>query len=114
MRNTGSIGASLAVLFATTACLSSRYAFPSATELGVTGRFSERELDDLDEGRTLAAIECAGCHRMTWPGEYRPEQWPRIIEDMGRRGGFSEEEVHQLTFYYQTVSAVRWGAPTAR
>ena len=89
------------------ACSSARYTFPTAEQLGATGRFDEEQVRSLESGRTLAVVECADCHRMYWPAEYTAAEWPRILSDMGRRASLSEDEVNDLELYFTTVVSDR-------
>ncbi len=87
------------------ACVSAKYAFPTAGELEGSGRFDARQLESLEAGRVLAVVECSDCHRMYWPAEYSAEEWPGILATMGRRASLTEEEIADLELYFTVVAA---------
>lgn len=86
------------------ACSSARYALPTADELRRTGRFSDPEIESLEEGRIIAVTECADCHRMYWPAEKGAEDWPGIMHAMAGRAALEESDVEHLSFYFGVVS----------
>src|SRR6201999_1110800 len=42
-------------------------------------------LAELQQGRSLVASKCSGCHRTPLPTEHRSEDWPKMIEEMSQR-----------------------------
>ncbi|MEM7261613.1 MAG: hypothetical protein AAF488_06450 [Planctomycetota bacterium] len=86
------------------ACSSARYSLPTTEELRQTGRFSEPELESLEEGRIIGVTECADCHRMYWPAEKPSEEWPGIMHAMADRSGLEDADVEHLSFYFSMVS----------
>jgi mono/diheme cytochrome c family protein len=58
----------------------------------------------LRRGRALAMTECTECHRFYRPHEYSPEQWPGIIERMGRRASLSGSQIEDVRLYFVTMS----------
>lgn len=106
------------------ACQGRRFTFPTveqlsrpAAEWAVRPAASEESSESsskfplhlgeqLERGRVLAVTECSDCHRQYWPIEYAVDEWPSIIERMGRRASLDPDEVEDLRVYFDHAS--RW------
>ncbi|RJP75372.1 MAG: hypothetical protein C4532_00555 [Candidatus Abyssobacteria bacterium SURF_17] len=64
----------------------------------------DSQLDSLRRGRALAVTECTECHRLYWPGDYAPDEWPRIIRKMGYRTSLDAGQLSDLELYHVTAS----------
>jgi mono/diheme cytochrome c family protein len=76
------------------------------------------DVEALHRGRALAATECMGCHRIYWPNEYAPTEWPAIVRKMGARSSLSESQIRDLELYLvaasQTARLSNKDAPAAK
>ena len=54
-----------------------------------------------ERGRALFLAKCNKCHDYPDPAKYSATQWPRILAEMGRRAGLSQEE-RDLVLQYVT------------
>jgi hypothetical protein len=68
------------------------------------------DLEGLRRGRALAVTECTGCHRLYWPNEYSPKEWPGIVRKMGARSSLSDSQIRDLESYYVSASQAAQGA----
>ncbi len=68
------------------------------------------DLEALRRGRALAVTECTGCHRLYWPNEYSPKEWPGIVRKMGARSSLSDSQTRDLESYYVSASQAAQGS----
>ena len=68
------------------------------------------DLEALRRGRALAVTECTGCHRLYWPNEYLPKEWPGIVRKMSARSSLSDSQTRDLESYYVSASQAAQGS----
>ncbi len=56
-------------------------------------------IETVRNARDVYVVKCSGCHSLYLPSSYRPEQWPKILEDMGMKAKTSTEENEKILFY---------------
>ena len=83
---------------------------PPASVLVTAGYADNSESETLERGRILAVTECTECHRIYWPAEFAPLDWPDILDDMGGRASLESDGVDAIGKYY--VAAARHAQET--
>src|SRR3954469_16211323 len=61
-------------------------------------------LAELQQGRSLVAAKCSGCHRTPQPAEHRSDDWPRMIDEMSRRAHVDGSERQAIRDYLITMA----------
>ena len=61
-------------------------------------------LAELQQGRSLVAAKCSGCHRTPQPAEHRSDEWPRMIDEMSRRAHVDGGERQAIQDYLVTMA----------
>jgi hypothetical protein len=61
-------------------------------------------LAELQQGRSLVAAKCSGCHRTPQPAEHRSAEWPRMIDEMSRRAHVEGGERQAIQDYLVTMA----------
>ena len=61
-------------------------------------------LAELQQGRSLVAAKCSGCHRTPQPAEHRSMEWPRMIDEMSRRAHVDSGERQAIQDYLVTMA----------
>ena len=61
-------------------------------------------LAELQQGRSLVAAKCSGCHRTPQPAEHRSGEWPRMIDEMSRRAHVDRGERQAIQDYLVTMA----------
>lgn len=67
-------------------------------------RWPDTTRADLDEGRSLYAAKCSGCHPLVLPDEQPRDQWPSWVDRMAARAGLAPAEQRSLTRYLWSAS----------
>lgn len=49
-------------------------------------------LAELQQGHDLFKNNCGSCHKMPKPGNYKPEQWTKILSKMGPKAKLTQEQ----------------------
>jgi hypothetical protein len=62
-------------------------------------------LAELQQGRSLVAAKCSGCHRTPQPAEHRTDEWPRMIDEMSQRAHVDGSERQAIRDYLVTMAA---------
>lgn len=62
------------------------------------------QLADLQEGRSLVAAKCGGCHRPPQPAEHRTGDWPHMLDEMATRSHLDTAERHLVEQYLVTMA----------
>src|SRR5215475_14195046 len=78
-------------------------ALPVATE-GDAARAGVA-LAELQQGRSLVAARCSGCHRAPQPAERKIGEWPKLIDEMSRRAHVDGSERQAIQLYLVTMAA---------
>ena len=60
-------------------------------------RWPNSEFTDLEKGRKMYIDNCAGCHYLHYPREYKDFQWDTIVPSMQHR---SKGKIHDSTANY--------------
>jgi cytochrome c5 len=61
-------------------------------------------LAELQQGRSLVAAKCSGCHRTPQPTEHRSDEWPKMIDEMSRRAHVDNRERQAMQDYLVTMA----------
>lgn len=61
-------------------------------------------LAELQQGRSLVAAKCSGCHRTPQPAEHGSNEWPRMIDEMSRRARVDGGERQAIQDYLVTMA----------
>jgi len=61
-------------------------------------------LAELQQGRSLVAAKCSGCHRTPQPSEHRSADWPKMIDEMSRRAQVDGSERQAIRDYLMTMA----------
>lgn len=83
---------------------------PAVADISGDAEVSEQDAAQLEEGRTVAILSCANCHRQYWPDEYGPKQWKPIVRSMAKKAVLSESETAALLAYLTTAAKHARGA----
>jgi cytochrome c5 len=90
-------------------CATSSGSLPLPEQLTAPSRAgAEDDIASMRRGRALVVTECATCHRLYWPQECSPEEWERIIRDMGRSASLGEGQVRDMQLYMKAASGVQY------
>lgn len=54
------------------------------------------------DGERLYRAQCARCHRLYQPAEFRSAHWRRYVEKYGKRAGLDKEEKEAILRYLLT------------
>jgi len=54
---------------------------------------------ETEEGRTLYAGKCHGCHRLYAPTRVTPEKWPALMDKMAVKAKLSPDEERRILEY---------------
>jgi mono/diheme cytochrome c family protein len=60
---------------------------------------------EMQEGRSLYAGKCHGCHRLYAPDRVTPEKWPALMEKMAQKAKLTEGEKDQVLAYVLAASS---------
>jgi hypothetical protein len=63
------------------------------------------QLAELQQGRSLVAAKCGGCHRTPQPAEHRIGEWPRMLDEMSRRANLDISQRQLIQAYLITMAA---------
>jgi cytochrome c5 len=61
-------------------------------------------LAELQQGRSLVAAKCTGCHRTPQPTEHRSDEWPRMIDEMSQRAQVDGSQRQAIRDYLVTMA----------
>jgi cytochrome c5 len=61
-------------------------------------------LAELQQGRSLVASKCSGCHRTPLPTEHSSDEWPKMIEEMSQRAHVDGQERQAMRDYLVTMA----------
>jgi mono/diheme cytochrome c family protein len=78
-------------------------ALPAATA-GDAARVGA-QLADLDQGRSLVAAKCGGCHRTPLPTEHTSADWPHMLDEMARRSNVTGSQRQLMQQYLVTMAS---------
>jgi cytochrome c5 len=98
----------LAALAAITGCATPRTApapgpIPAeAVEMAKT-RWPDASKQTLEEGRTIFLNSCSKCHGYPDRSAYSDEQWPPIVERMGKKAKLSPEQAQLVLRFIQAT-----------
>ncbi len=100
----GYLAGAMAIIAIIAACSAdlSGGAFPPAEALLSSDAGPEVRL--LRRGRAVAMTQCAQCHRVHYPKEYAPAEWPAITARMARLAGLSGDDGKALAAYLKAAS----------
>ena len=62
------------------------------------------QLADLQQGRSLTASKCSGCHRAPMPTDHPGDVWPQKLEEMSARSHLDANQRHLIEAYLVTLS----------
>jgi hypothetical protein len=96
--------AALGVAAVLAGCATSAGTLPTPGQLA-----SGADMASLRRGRALAVTDCTSCHRLYWPREYQPDEWPRIVREMAGLMSLSKTQVRDLTLYFRAASQAEHG-----
>ena len=63
------------------------------------------QLADLQQGRSLVAAKCSGCHATPHPAEHRAAEWPRMLQEMARRSNLDGSQRQVMQDYLVTMAS---------
>jgi mono/diheme cytochrome c family protein len=90
-----------------TACLSVHLPEPNADMVALAQRERpDASLDSLAAGRALVLKRCAGCHRPPEPAMTADEDWPELLEQMGRKARLGPEDTARIDAYLRASAAL--------
>lgn len=76
--------------------------------LGLTAGFALAQQDspagDIGRGVKAWSENCARCHNMRDPKEFRDDQWKVIVTHMRVRGGLTGQEARDILEYLQSAN----------
>jgi len=58
----------------------------------------------LEQGRSLYAGKCQGCHRIRPPSKINPQKWPTILDKMAIKAKLTPDEKSQIDAYVSSVA----------
>jgi mono/diheme cytochrome c family protein len=78
---------------------------PITTERTRAGSAQYADIVMLREGRALFASRCIECHTLPPFWHYRSEDWPHIVDTMGKRAKLKRAERDAIVAYILAVRA---------
>lgn len=63
------------------------------------------QLADLEQGRSLVAAKCGGCHRPPQPTEHSSDSWPHMIDKMAKRSNLDGSQQQLMARYLVTMAS---------
>lgn len=98
----------LALLFVavlSAACAAAlRHAAPADVAL-LAPRWPGTTVADLERGRTLYVLRCSGCHTLLLPATRRPQEWPRLVDEMAEKARLKPGERDDVVRFLVAVAS---------
>src|SRR5258707_12644192 len=66
--------------------------------------FPGTTVDSLQAGRTAYVRRCSGCHSLQLPESQSPDNWPRLIAEVGQTAHLVPGDEERITAFWATVS----------
>jgi cytochrome c2 len=63
------------------------------------------QLADLQNGRSLVASKCSGCHHTPMPADHSTGEWPHMLEEMAARAHVDSSQRRVMQEYLVTMAA---------
>ena len=61
-------------------------------------------IESVRDARELYILKCSGCHSLYLPASYRPEEWPKILEEMTMKAKTSVKENEKILSFLKLYS----------
>jgi len=100
-----SMRAALAILLLAAGCAGRLPPPTEADALRASARFPGTTLAQLAHGQKLYIDRCSSCHALPHPQQKRPDDWPRMVDEMKERSRMSDTVASEISRYLVVAAA---------
>ena len=99
-----SMRAALAILVLAAGCAGRLPPPTEADALRAAARFPGTTVAELSHGQKLYIDRCSSCHALPDPQHKRPDEWPKMVDEMKERSRMSDGVASEISRYLVVAS----------